>query len=391
MRAQAGRGVRPTGPRKPAGPLKELLELFGGHGAEGVGGGGFAELGLVDLVVAAEEGDDGFVAGGAVGEGALAHEGDALDVLRGLDLEKGADVGDGALAGGVDELGCAVAGWGQVVDGGEAGGGALEIGGVAGSGRRDEVFAGVGVDHELLRLGAAHGAGVGFDGDEVETAAGEDAAVDGVVLVVGEVEAGGVEIEGVGVLHEELADAEEAGAGAGLVAELGLDLVPDLGKLLVGAELVAGEGGHDLFVGHGEAELGALAVLEAKHVVAHGSPAAGLLPELGGVEGGEEELLADGVHLFADDAHDLVDRAVAEKEIGVDAGAELADIAGAEEELVAGDFSVRGDLAEGGDKELGPAMHERGVDLSLPARAGVRRVRGFGFDCQGWVGGMNHL
>ncbi len=113
------------------------------------------------------------------------------------------------------------------------------------------------------------------------------------MLVVAGVEAGFVDVEGVGVLHDELADAEEAGLGAGLVAELGLDLVPDLGELLVAAELVAGDGGHDLFVGHGEAELGAFAVLEAEHVVAHDGPAAGLFPDLARVEGGEEELLAD--------------------------------------------------------------------------------------------------
>ena len=83
----------------------------------------------------------------------------------------------------------------------------------------------------------------------------------------------------------ELADAQQAGLGAGLVAELGLDLVPDLGQLLVAAQLVAGDGGHDLFVGHAEAELGALAVLEAEHVVAHAGPAAGLLPDLARVAG----------------------------------------------------------------------------------------------------------
>ncbi len=32
-----------------------------------------------------------------------------------------------------------------------------------------------------------------------------------------------------------------------------------------------------------------------------------------GLKRGKEELLADAVHLFADDADDLVDRAVAEK------------------------------------------------------------------------------
>ena len=44
-------------------------------------------------------------------------------------------------------------------------------------------------------------------------------------------------------------------------------------------------------------------------------------------------------------------------EVAVDAGAELADVAGAEEELVAGDFGVGGSFAEGGDEELGPTMH----------------------------------
>ncbi len=176
--------------------------------------------------------------------------------------------------------------------------------------------------------------------------------------VVGEVEAGFVEVEGVAVLHEELADAQEPGLGAGLVAELGLDLVPDLGELLVGAELGAGDGGHDLFMGHAEAELCALAVCQAKHVLAHGGPASGLFPDFFGVDGREEELLADAVHLLADDCDDLVDGTVAEEEVAVDAGAELAHIACAQQELVACDLCVGGGFAQGGDEELGPAMHE---------------------------------
>ena len=95
------------------------------------------------------------------------------------------------------------------------------------------------------------------------------------------------------------------------------------------------------------AEVGALAVLEAEHVFAHAGPAAGLFPELAGVEGGEQELLADGVHLLADDGDDLVDGTLAEEEVGIDAGAELADVSGAEEKLVAGDFGVRGVLRAG--------------------------------------------
>ncbi len=220
------------------------------------------------------------------------------------------------------------------------------------------------------------------------------------MLVVAGVEAGVVDVEGVGVLHDELADAEEAGLGAGLVAELGLDLVPDLGELLVAAELAARDGGHDLFVGHGEAVLGAFAVLEVEHVFAHAGPAAGLFPELARVEGGEEEFLADFVHLVADYGDDFIDASVPEEEVAVEACAELADVAGTEEELVAGDFGVGGGFAEGRDKESGPAVHRQGRhfpasgvgragfedEVSILNRSGRRVVTGgpeakWGIDC----------
>jgi len=70
------------------------------------------------------------------------------------------------------------------------------------------------------------------------------------------------------------------------------------------------------------------------------------------MEGGEQELLTDAVHLFAHDGGDLVDGAVAEWQVAIDSGAELADVTGAEEELVAGDFGVCGCFAEGRDEEL---------------------------------------
>ena len=60
----------------------------------------------------------------------------------------------------------------------------------------------------------------------------------------------------------------------------------------------------------------------------------------------------------------LIER-VAEEEVAVDAGAELADVAGAQEQLVAGDFGVGGGFAEGGNEELGPAVHG-GELLSRP-------------------------
>ena len=166
-----------------------------------------------------------------------------------------------------------------------------------------------------------------------------------------------VDVEGVAVLHEELAYAQQAGFRAGLVAELGLDLIPDLRQLLVGTQLVARDGGHDLFVSHAEGELGAFAIGEAKHVLAHAGPASGLFPKLARVQRGEQELLRDGVHFFADDGDDLVDRTLAEEEIRVDAGAELAHIAGAQKQLVACDFGVGGRFTECGNEKFRPAVH----------------------------------
>ena len=49
---------------------------------------------------------------------------------------------------------------------------------------------------------------------------------------------------------------------------------------------------------------------------------------------------------------------MAEEQERVNSGGELADVSGAHQELVAGDFGVGRGLAKGRNKELGPAMHE---------------------------------
>jgi hypothetical protein len=66
------------------------------------------------------------------------------------------------------------------------------------------------------------------------------------------------------------------------------------------------------------------------------------------VHGGHHELLAAfRVHLFADDAFDVPEDAPGEGEEGVDAGGDLVDEAGAEEELVRGGLRLCGGLTEG--------------------------------------------
>ena len=198
-----------------------------------------------------------------------------------------------------------------------------------------------------------------FDGNHFQSAAGEDSAIGVVVLRVGSVEAVGVHIEGVRVLHDELPHAQQAGFRARLVAELGLDLVPDLRQLLVAAQLAARHGGHDFFVRHAKAKVAAETVLQPEHVVAHDVPAAGFLPELGGVESGQQKFLrADRIHLGADDLLDFQQGPLGEKEITVDARGHLADVAGAQQELVAGDLRFGRVLAQRGDEELAPEHNE---------------------------------
>src|SRR5262249_52306325 len=210
-------------------------------------------------------------------------------------------------------------------------------------------------DHELDRLAPAHRARRGLDRERVEAAAREDAAIGLEVALEGRVEAGGVEVERVGVLHHELAHAQEARLRARLVAELRLELVPDLRQVAIAADL-GRDLREDLLVRHAERVLRALAVLEAEHLLAHHLPASRALPELRRVERGERALLAaDRVHLAPHDARDLRADAHAERQQRVDARGELSHVARAHEEAMAHRLRVRRVFAQGRDEGSGPA------------------------------------
>ena len=191
-----------------------------------------------------------------------------------------------------------------------------------------------------------------------------------------------VQIEGVRVLHGELPHPEQARLGSGLVPELPLDLVPELGEVPVGVEF-PGYAGEDLLVGHAECQVGSLPVGEAEHLLAHRLPPAGGLPDRGGMHGGQQELLGpDGVHLLADDlAHLLVD-APAQWQHRVVPGLQLAHEAATHEQAVADGVGLGRGVAQGGDEQRRPA-HRSGllggglkcVD-TLPIGAGSAGLRG---------------
>src|SRR5437868_6303220 len=138
--------------------------------------------------------------------------------------------------------------------------------------------------HELVGAEATHHARVRLHDAEAQAAALEDFAVRPLVRGVRTIERGHVGIEGVGILHHELARAQHARAGPGLVALLRLDLIPDLGEIAIGADGARRQPRDDLFVRHAQAHVAVIAVLQAEHLGADGVPPAAVAPDLGGVQ-----------------------------------------------------------------------------------------------------------
>ena len=203
-------------------------------------------------------------------------------------------------------------------------------------------LAGVGQSHVLNGGITTDLTGVGNNGQGLDIAALADVSVGLLHLVVLLLQAllrGG---EAVGVLHDELATAHQAKAGAELVAELILDVVEVNGQLLVGAQLIANQGRNGLLVRGAQDELATMTVVKAHKLLAIGVDAAGLAPQLGVDHDRHHKLLgASSVHLVAHDVLDLANRAPSKRQVGIQAGGLLADHAGTEQQTVAGELSVR--------------------------------------------------
>ena len=177
----------------------------------------------------------------------------------------------------------------------------LEVGGVALT-QCDLVLARGTRRHVLVRSQAAHHADVGLDAVEAQARALHDAVIGAHVQGVALVQAGLVAVEGVGVLHDELARAQHAGARARLVTLLDLEVVEDQRQVAVRAHDLRDVEGDGLLVGHRQHEFGALAVRELEQLL--DPQAAALAPRLSRLQHRHQHLLAaDRIHLLADDLH----------------------------------------------------------------------------------------
>ena len=216
-------------------------------------------------------------------------------------------------------------------------------------------------DHELMGPGAAHDPDVGADHDRIETEPLEDPLVGDAVLVVAHVEPGVVEIAGIGVLHDEFANPDEAATGARLVSELRLEVVDDHRQLAVALDDVAEKDGDDLLVGHRQDHVALAAILEPDQLRPDLCVAPTFLPDLGRVDDGHLHLLpADGIDLLADDLLDAVADPLAQRQQRIDARPELADVARAQQQPMRRHLGIGGVVAERGEEQVGESHGRQG-------------------------------
>ena len=127
-------------------------------------------------------------------------------------------------------------------------------------------------------------------------------AMSGVRLVESSV----VEVEAVGVLHNELARPNQPGPRSSFVPIFCLDLVKVDGQIPIGTCDVFHHQGEHLFVGGCKKEVCSLTVLKAEQVVAVLGPPSGSVVRLAGKQRREMDLLEAGlVHLIADHLLDV--------------------------------------------------------------------------------------
>ena len=182
----------------------------------------------------------------------------------------------------------------------------LGVGSVAARGRHERILADRRRMQELLRARTAHRATHRGNNDVAQAQTLENALVGVTLSLIGGVQALVVNVERVGILHDELATADQASAGARLVAVLRLNLVERRGQVLVRGVHVLDQEGEHLLVGGSQQVVAALTVVELEQRRAVLLPAVRRLVGLGGDQAREVHLLsAHRVHLLTNNRLDL--------------------------------------------------------------------------------------
>ena len=199
----------------------------------------------------------------------------------------------------------------------------------------------------------------GLDGPIVEAAPREDPAVGLVHLFVGIVELIEVGAETVGILHLEFAGPHYAETRAFLIPKFRLDLEDGDRQLLVAFDLPRHQVRDDLLMCRAKNDLDLPVAADEREVdqgVAIVVDPAGLFPQLGRAQCWHEQFNCTGsFHFLADDRFDFSHRSPTQWQVGVGTGHHLADQAGTEHQLVAGDLGIGRDFLHRRNKRLAPA------------------------------------
>ena len=189
-------------------------------------------------------------------------------------------------------------------------------------------------------------------------------------LVVGVPRAGLVDVERIGVLHQEFAAAHQAEARPHLVPELPLDVVEVERQVLVGPHIGPEDLGDHLLVGRPVEHLALVAVLDAQHLLAVGLVAPAFLPEVGRLDGRHQQFDGAGaVLLLAHDLLDLLQHPQPERQEGIDAGRLLPHHAGAQHQPVGDDLGLLRGLSQNRQEVAGQA-HRKSRESDGNAGAG---------------------
>ncbi len=187
--------------------------------------------------------------------------------------------------------------------------------------------------------------------------------------VIGPARRGFVDIEAVGILHQEFAAAHDAEARALLVAELPRDLIEVQRQVAVGPHGGAEDVGDHFLGGGAVQQIALMAVLDAQHLLAIVVVTAGFAPQVSQLQGRHQQLHRAGLqHFLFDDALDLAQDAQAQGQPGIDAGGFLADHGAAQHQAVRDDLRLGGVFLEQGQK-IARQPHERESVVRQKVRA----------------------
>ena len=198
---------------------------------------------------------------------------------------------------------------------------------------------------------AADRAGIGPHRHRLQPHPGEGVQIGHKHPVIGLARRGLVDVERIGVLHQEFAAAHDAEPRPALVAEFPLDVKQVQRQRLVALHEAAEDVGDHLLIGRPVQQLSLMPVGDAQHLGAVGVVAAALAPQVGQLQGRHQELDSPcPLLLLAHDLLDLIEHPQAQRQPGIDARGLLFDQAGAQHQLVRNDLGVRGRLFERGQE-----------------------------------------